>query len=936
MSLFDQIRAVAEGMLGFGNRPIRVNWGKDRQKRFDNQLALLYAETDEGLMTGVVGHLVYVSTRADLPPTMFMGLPIGLDVYTADTVTPRSINGIVSEVRIGASDGDLTCYRLTIIDAVRLLHGKFNSRIFKNKRLPDIFQALFNGYRRNSGFARAVDLDLSLLDVGKYPERVFVRQADEPDGKFIERLARRDGITYFARPGDQKGATGDTPMHSIVMADDPSRVPRSRAQTLRYGGPSGTHTSDTITSISWERRLTSRHAAIQSPDFKTARVASSAQSSELDQGDAGNSLASLLSDYRIYGPHAGDSPADLDRLVRGRVLSHDHRAERVEFVGNVRDLGLFEWFDVAGHPELDFGPENERQFVTIEIHRRMWNNLPKELDDRARALFAASQSRFGAPLSHPAFADEKPTTAGDRYEIAFSCVRRNVPLTPAYDPRVDLPPTPTILGRVVAPQGVTVHTDEFSRAWVQFLGLNPDDHEDGAGTSGTPADSAPLLVMNPWAGDRYGFSFPLREGMYVTLDCLGGDPDRVYISGTLNDIRHMPTAFSNVTKLPDNPHVLGLRSREIGGGRGNQLVMSDWNGLISAQLASDESHSQVNVGHLAHPSDSGPGQSRGYGVEARTDASLVARAARGLMLTTYARAAASGDLLDRQELLELLSQFAELFESMGDFAHQHGLQGPDKSGLDRLAQKLREWSSEPGANDGDMMAFAAKGGAGHFTPKTYGVFAAENIDHAAAQNVQTTAGRNMHTSARDDMEMHAGKSFKATTANGPMHFESHEDLIRLAAQKALELMSTTDVIRLTASKGIELRCGNGLFQMDANGNANLHMPGKISIKGSSHDWSGPASTPTELTPFKPSYQAQYVLKDATDGSPLVRRPYSIKTPSGRTLQSFTNDRGETAPVFTSSAQNVPLEAVKPKPAQVESWQFAGSDRPQIQRDYLED
>lgn len=373
--------------------------------------------------------------------------------------------------------------------------------------------------------------------------------------------------------------------------------------------------------------------------------------------------------------------------------------------------------------------------------------------------------------------------------------------------------------------------------------MNPEDHEDGAGTSGTPADSAPLLVMNPWAGERYGFSFPLRVGMYVTLDCRGGDPDRVYISGTLNDIRHMPTAFSNVTKLPENPHVLGLRSHEIGGGRGNQLVMSDWNNLISAQPASDESYSQLNVGHLSHPSDGGPGQSRGYGVEARTDASLVARAARGLMLSTYARVAASGDLLDRQELLELLSQFAELFESMGDFAHQHGLQGPDKSGLDRLAQKLREWSSEPGANDGDMMAFAAKGGAGHFTPKIYGVFAAENIDHAAAQNVQTTASKNVHTSARDAMEMHAGKSLKATTANGPMQLESHDDIIQLVAQKMLDLMSTTDIIRLTASKGIELRCGNGLFRMDAEGNADLHMPGKVSIKGSAHDWSGPVSTP---------------------------------------------------------------------------------------------
>lgn len=936
MSLSDKIRAVAEGMPGFGERPIRTNWGCDRQKRFDRMLALLYAETHEGLMTGVTGRFVYVSTSPDLPPSMFKGLPVGLELHTANASPPRVISGIVSHVDVGASDGELTCYRLTIVDAIQLLHGKFNSRIFKSQRLPDIFHTLFAQYRRNSAFAAAADLDLSPLNVEHYPARAFVRQADEPDGKFIDRLARRDGITYYARPGDGKGKARDTPMHTIVMIDSASHIRRTRAQTLRYGGHTGTHTGDTIVSIAWSHTVTARRATIQSPDYKTARVATGARTSDLDHGAAGNGLADMLADYRIYGPHAGDSAVDLDRLARARMLSHDRRADQVDFFGTVRDIGLAEWFDLTGYVHLDMQPEKDRQFVPVDIHRRMWNNMPKELDERARALFQASQRRFGTSERHPAFRDDLPATTGDRYEIALTCVRRGVPLAPSYDPRIDLPPTPPILGRVVAPEGITVHTNAYGCAWVRLLGLNPGDHENSGGTTGTPADSAPLLVMNPWAGDRYGFSFPLRAGMYVVLDSLYGDPDRLYISGTLNDARHMPTAFSNVTKLPGNPHVLGLRSREIGSGRGNQLVMSDWNGLISAQLASDESHSQVNVGHLAHPSDSGPGKSRGYGVEARTDASLVARAARGLMLTTYARAAASGDLLDRQELLELLGQFAELFESMGDFAHQHGLHGPDASGLTRLAQKLREWRSEPGANDGDMMAFAAKGGIGHFTPKTYGVFAAENIDHAAAQNVQTTAGKNVHTSARDRMEMHAGTGMKATTAHGPMQFESHDDLIRLAAHKALELMSTTDVIRLTASKGIELRCGSGLFQMDANGNANLHMPGKISIKGSGHDWSGPTSSATDLRPFRPSYQAQYVLRDATNGAPLIRCPYAIKTPAGRTIQSFTNERGETAPVFTAVAQDVPLQAVKSRPAQVESWQFAGSDRLQIQRDYLED
>lgn len=237
LSYVDQIRGVAEIAGAFGKRPVRTNWGRDRQREFDYLLALLYADLHEGLMTGLTGRLVYVSAHSDPLPSRFLGLPVGIEIYAIDTSQFRTVNGIVAEVRIGASDGELTCYEFTVVDATTLLRGKFNSRIFKGQRLPDLFHTLFAGYSRTPAFSRAVDLDLSMLDTARYPERAFVRQADEPDGKFIERLARRDGITYFARAGDRSGKSdrdSPAPMHTIAMFDDPLRLPRTRAGTLRY------------------------------------------------------------------------------------------------------------------------------------------------------------------------------------------------------------------------------------------------------------------------------------------------------------------------------------------------------------------------------------------------------------------------------------------------------------------------------------------------------------------------------------------------------------------------------------------------------------------------------------------------------------------------------------------------------------------------------
>lgn len=374
LSYIDQIRSVAEITGTYGKRPVRTNWGRDRQRDFDYLLALLYADIHEGLMAGLTGRFVYVSAHRDLQPSRFLGLPVGIEMYAVDTSQYRTVNGIIAEVRIGASDGELTCYEFTVVDAISLLRGKFNSRIFKEQRLPDIFHSLFSGYSRTPAFSRAVDLDLSMLDNSRYPERAFVRQADEPDGKFIERLARRDGITYFARAGDRTGKSerdAPTPMHTIAMFDNPMRLPRTRAGTLRYRRTTGTDTTEGVVSVTWTQAITPGEATIQSPDYKTARVDGTTHTSDVDHGEAGNGLAALLADYRIYGPHAGDSHRDLNRLAEARMLSHDHRAQRVDFTGNVVDIGLAEWFELEGYSPLTLKPEKERQFVTIELHRRV-------------------------------------------------------------------------------------------------------------------------------------------------------------------------------------------------------------------------------------------------------------------------------------------------------------------------------------------------------------------------------------------------------------------------------------------------------------------------------------------------------------------------------------------------------------------------------------
>jgi uncharacterized protein involved in type VI secretion and phage assembly len=71
-------------------------------------LALLYADIHEALMTGLTGRLVYVSAYRDLSPSRFLGLRVDIEMYAADTDQYRCVNGIVVEVSLAASDGDVS------------------------------------------------------------------------------------------------------------------------------------------------------------------------------------------------------------------------------------------------------------------------------------------------------------------------------------------------------------------------------------------------------------------------------------------------------------------------------------------------------------------------------------------------------------------------------------------------------------------------------------------------------------------------------------------------------------------------------------------------------------------------------------------------------------------------------------------------------------
>ncbi|KVN11126.1 MULTISPECIES: type VI secretion system Vgr family protein [unclassified Burkholderia] len=925
MSLNGTLRSFAAGAVDWNNRPAALNFGR-LQSTLGPLLALQHAGIREALMTGIHGHLTCVSTRHDLSPRLFLGVPVSLRLVT-DRGQLRFINAIVKDVQIGQSDGELCIYQLTVCDALSLMDKRTNSRVFRKTSVVDVLAVLLNEWRRRSpALAAAFEFDLSGLDRSRYPARELTRQVNESDAKFVRRLLRREGINVFAKAGSAKPPRNihdETPVHTLVFCDNPLQLPEAPAGTVRlHPRDAATEQRDTITLFALHQQLISGQTSRPSWDYKQGRVHDSAATASIDQGEAGNDLANLLTDVAIDIPHVGDSWDDHDRITRDRMLAHQFDAERYDGVSSVRDMPVGHWFTLTGDVDLDMQPAEKRQFMITSVHHEVWNNLPKGLTGRVHALFAASRNLTQAAPALPAALEAESDT---RYENAFTCVRRGVPLTPAYDPKIDLPPVHLLTGVIVTRNGEEVVCDELGRVYVQIQGLDAGDHAhaQGAGTNGNAGDSAPIRVASSLAGAGFGVTFLPRAGMEVLLGCIAGDPDRLVILCVLGNGVNTPATFTHTGSLPGNRFVSGIKTQEIKGRKYNQLRLDDTPQQISAQLASEHAHTQLNLGYLTQPRNNGVGQDRGEGAELRTDAAAALRAAQGILLTTYARSQASGGQLDRDELLQLLGECTELFKSLGDYAGQHGGQAADTAGQTAVAQAFKGWTSGSGASESSsvaggsqaLMAFGAQAGSVNVTPKTHVTYAGENIDQVAQQHLQLMSGQRFNATAGQGMQLFArGTGVQAVAGEGPMLLQAQADTLTANAQKGVkiatnenEVLVTAPTIRFVAEDGSYIKIGGGVT---------LGTNGDIKLLSASHQWGGPSTEQASKTSFtnQPTdQQFRLHFPGHTPETPALaaNQQYRIALNDGRIIEGKSDASGLTDLVKDDVMRIAKIDILKP-------------------------
>jgi type VI secretion system secreted protein VgrG len=895
----------AFGGLSESRRPIRLRLSLAQQV-IDNVLLVKRVSGSETICGGLEYRLLCVSTRADLPLKELIAVPVEVQFVT-DRGDLRSVCGIVAQAAAGQSDGGLATYQLVIRDALALMEHRTNTRVFRNRNELDIAEVILDEWRHNNPvLAKAFDVDWSYV-TGTYPSREFTMQHNESDADFLRRLWKRRGIGWFIQPGQaSQPQSRDIPAHTLVLFDDAFTLPQNAARTVRFHRDGATEAHDTVIAWSPVRTLKPGQVSRQSWDHMQSRPMTSNVSSFINQGTMGNQFAASLDEYLVDVPHAGDDGNDYRKLGELRMKRHEYESKCFYGESSVRSLCVGQWIGLTGHREIDAHPRQEREFIITQLEVEAENNLPKTIDDQIRRLFALSlwESGLAANALQQA-SDER----GVRYTNRFACVRRGIPIVPSFDSRTDLPRPQLQSAIVVGPGDEEVHCDEFGRVKVRFPGTRTEDHGHarGAGASDSDRDSAWVRVASNWASNQWGTITLPRVGDEVIVDFLGGDPDKPIIVAQVYGRTAPPPSFSHTGTLPGNRYLAGIKSKEVGGGRYNQLRLDDTPGQINAQLASQHGHSELNLGWLTHPRSEGKGEARGEGAELRSDKAVAVRGGRGVLISAAARTGASGKQLDRVELIGLTEALQSVQRQLAELSAGHHADSADDKELAQLIDYLRQWEAGSNTESGGLnaggqpvVAISAPAGVALTSQDNIAIGAQTHIDMVSIGNTQLSVGRKLLAQVSENISLFAHRlGIKLIAASGKIEIQTHSDDVEVTSSKRIVLTAADEIVLQAPkvrfiAKGAQVDLGGGTITQQSSGDHTIKSPKFAHV--------GPGDgTPAGVTLPKKDveHDQQTVLRWIGTDEPMKHQRYRITTEDGRVFEGQTDDRGMTER-FTSA------------------------------------
>jgi type VI secretion system secreted protein VgrG len=866
---------------------------------------------EEGIDTGYRLSVSALATDAELPLKSLLGQPVLLELLAGPFQGTRPFHGHVTAAEMTGADGGLARYTLTIEPWTAFLALGRDSRVFQDKTIFDIIDAVFSAYDGKGRLAPAWRLH---VDQTLYPVRSLTTQYQESDLAFVRRLLNEEGLFgFFEHTGDPASATLGT--HTLVVADSNDAFRPNEQSTVRFTQPGAVMREDSIDRWRTETRLATNAIELRSWDYRSRSVravAAAAQDTvELRSSDVPGAYAYTT---RAHGERIAER--QLQALEAGKILHVG--------AGTVRTFTPGTTFALDGHGAYaDAG----NRFLLVRVRHLAHNNLDADTastlarhlgDDPIAALneevLSASLHASGRGIA------ERPV-----YRNSFEAI----PAATRYrTSQVDghgrlLHPKPTVQGQqtaiVVGPPGAPIHTDRDHRIKVQFhwqrgtASHSRLEHPEPDGHTGAPADGRAgtwvrvATPLAPVAGANWGSHALPRVGQEVLIDFLDGNIDRpVVIGAVYNGAGAADAQYNAVVGGPGaatgnanawfpgkagahaHPAVLsGLKSQAMqasasGGGAYSQLVFDDTPDQARVALQqhakAHEGTAELNLGHLVHQTDNQRLDPAGFGAELKTEHGLALRAGRGMLVSTD-RASGGTSSLEAGPAQTQVEASHLLHTSLTETAQKHNARLPEEGKPEELlalaalahsAEVLGSTAHGSGDDAGGgrsavafpeaQLQLSTPSGIAALTPASARIAAGATGSIAAGQDINFAAqGGAYHTvkagislftygKASASSKPNAETGIRLHAASGKVSTQSQSGATRLTADKGITVASVTRSVTVAAKEHV-LLTAQGAYIRLSGGDIEVHGPGTMAFKGSMKELAGPQSTTLKLPSF---------------------------------------------------------------------------------------
>ncbi|UYZ73529.1 type VI secretion system tip protein VgrG [Moraxella bovis] len=839
----------------------------------------------------------YQSVASHLDLTALIGTPLGisLDLNDKHPIDDRTITGQVTRHGIITGCAKLTThnrhavYELTLSPWTYLLTKTNNYHIHQHKSIPQIIEEVLSCYPYPWQFELTHD----------YPKQDYQTQYDESDHAFITRLMSEHGISfYFEHTKDN---------HTLIITDHVSHLKRHAnpfydTLTLNLPNQRMPEYAEYLEHFTPKSRLTCAQSLLSDYQFKAPNEPLMAHDTIKGvQTDTHKPHQALIHHLQRYEWHQGRRAGGDELATKNEQLTAAYRHQSLSATahGRLKGIQVAHLFTLTGHPHQSMNTDWVVYALQMSIK-------PIDEDNNTHQYYTADTSFTAYPATHPL-----------------------VPTTPC--PR---PIARTQTATVVAPEGEEIHTDQYGRIKVKFHWDKPtlaqrhlvdnrtgDDKDDLS-----QINTCYLRVASTWAGDHYGHIALPRAGQEVIIDFFGGNPDMPYVAGSLTNPNNMP-----LYTLPHEKVLSGIRSKEYGGDKSNQLIMDDTKDKLQTHLKSDHLHTEINLGHIRRlTTPQGRGEYRGEGFEVRTDGHGVIRADKGMVITTHGRQGAVGHVKDVGESSESLMVSHQIHKSFLKLSASNDVNESsldidveesfkqDLDGLmgnDIIKDELHE--SELDDEDNSQIHPELSSAQLLLSSKDSTILSSQNNINIASQKntTLTTQGtlsiasaKNLLTNIAQGLRVLVQNlGIKLFTARGKIQIQAQSDDIEIIAEQVLKLISAKNNIEIVADKEIILTSNGSYIKIDKEG-VEIGSPKPVKVYAPEHWVLGAKEISYKFngSPIVGTFDEKFVLKSES-GEILKNVPYVITNKvTGEQIRGITDDEGGTVRVWTESEEEVEM------------------------------